>query len=80
MLAVFSPPLCLVYLNGSTPMNYSDNTTPIAKLVVDYGCFAVNTNSPYTSINEVMDALKEDPGSLKIGGTSAEGSMDHIQF
>ncbi|MEG1901523.1 MAG: tripartite tricarboxylate transporter substrate-binding protein [Clostridium sp.] len=80
VLSVFSPPLCLIHLNGSTPMNYEENTTPIAKLVVDYGCFAVNINSPYTSINQVMDALKENPHALRIGGTSSEGSMDHIQF
>ncbi|MEG2871136.1 MAG: tripartite tricarboxylate transporter substrate binding protein, partial [Clostridium sp.] len=77
VLSVFSPPLCLIHLNGSTPMNYEENTTPIAKLVVDYGCFAVNINSPYTSINQVMDALKENPHALRIGGTSSEGSMDH---
>ena len=40
MLVVYSPPLCLINLNGSTALNYRDNTTPIAKLAVDYGCFA----------------------------------------
>lgn len=80
VIAVFSPPICLIHLNGSTPLNYKDNTTPIAKLAVDYGCFAVNMDSPYTTINQVMDKLKEDPHSIRIGGTSSEGSMDHIQF
>ena len=27
-----------------------------------------------------MDALKKDPKSVKIGGNSSAGSMDHIQF
>ena len=34
MLVVYSPPLCLINLNGSTALNYRDNTTPIAKLAV----------------------------------------------
>lgn len=80
VLSVFSPPLCLIHLNGTTEMNHEETTTPIAKLAVDYGCFAVNVNSPYQTINEVMDALKENPQALRIGGTSSEGSMDHIQF
>lgn len=27
-----------------------------------------------------MEAIKKDPKSVKIGGTSSMGSMDHIQF
>ena len=80
VLAVFSPPLLLINLNGSTEMNYRENTTPIARLAVDYGCFAVSNSSPYNTIGDVMDALKQDPNSIRIGGTSSEGSMDHIQF
>ena len=79
-LAVFSPPVCLIHLNGSTPLSYHENTTPIAKLVTDYGCFAVASNSPYQNLNQVMEALREDPGSVRVGGTSSVGSMDHVQF
>lgn len=80
MLVVYSPPLCLINLNGSTELNYRENTTPIAKLAVDYGCFAVRADSPYQTLNQVMDQLKADPGSVKVGGTSSEYSMDHVQF
>lgn len=80
VIAVYSPPLLLIHLNGSTALNYKDNTTPIARLLTDYGCFAVGKNSKYNTINDVMDALKKDPKSVKIGGTSAAGSMDHVQF
>lgn len=80
VLCIFSPPLCLIHLNGSTQLNYRDNTTPIAKLVEDYGCFAVKADSPYQDLKQVMEALREDPQALRIGGTSSEGSMDHIQF
>ena len=47
---------------------------------MDSGCFAVRGDSPYRTPTDVMEALKEDPGALKIGGTSAAWSMDHIQF
>lgn len=80
VLCIFSPPLCLINLNGATDLNYKENTTPIAKLVVDYGCFAVRADSPYENLSQVMEDLKKDPRSLRIGGTSSEGSMDHIQF
>lgn len=80
ILSVFSAPLCLIHLNGSTSLNYLRDTTPIAKLICDYGCFAVAADSPYQTIGQVMDALKADPESLRIGGTSSIGSMDHIQF
>ncbi len=80
ILAVYSPPLCLVNLNGSTSLNYRENTTPVARMITDYGMFAVGKNSPYNSIGQVMEALKKDPLSITIGGISAPGSMDHIQF
>ncbi|MGE5630137.1 MAG: tripartite tricarboxylate transporter substrate binding protein [Caulobacteraceae bacterium] len=79
IVTVYSPPLLLINLNGSTQYGYKD-TTPLAKLITDYGAFVVAKNSKYKTINDVMDALKKDPKSVKIGGNSAVGSMDHIQF
>lgn len=80
VISVYSPPLLMVNLNGSTALNYKENTTPIARLITDYGCFAVRDDSPYRDIESVMEALKADPASVIVGGTSAVGSMDHIQF
>jgi putative tricarboxylic transport membrane protein len=78
-LVVYSPPLILINLNGSSEFSYK-NTTPISRLIADYGAFVVPADSKFKSINEVMEALKEDPKSVKIGGNSSAGSMDHIQF
>lgn len=80
VLAVYSPPICLINLNGSTKLNYADDTTPIVKLITAYGLFAVRRDSPYQTLGEVMEALKSDPKAIKIGGISSPGSMDHIQF
>ncbi|WP_339060839.1 tripartite tricarboxylate transporter substrate binding protein [Tepidibacillus marianensis] len=79
VISVYSPPLLLINLTGATQYSYKD-TTPIARLITDYGAFAVSKNSPYNSLNDVMNALKKDPKSVKIGGNSSAGSMDHIQF
>lgn len=79
LISVYSPPILLTNLTGLTQYGYQD-TTPLARLITDYAAFVVPEDSQYKSIKEVMDALKEDPKSVKIGGTSAAGSMDHIQF
>lgn len=79
IVTVYSPPLILINLTGQTQLGYAD-TTPLAKLITDYGAFVVAKDSKYKTITEVMDALKKDPKSVKIGGNSAAGSMDHVQF
>lgn len=79
MLSVYSPPLILLKLAGTSELGWQD-TTPIVGLITDYGAFVVKADSKYKTINDVMDALKKDPKSVKVGGTSAAGSMDHVQF
>lgn len=79
VLTVYSPPLLLINLNGTTPFSYK-NTTPLARLITDYGAFVVRKDSKYTSISQLIDDLRKDPTSVKFGGNSAAGSMDHIQF
>lgn len=76
---VYSPPLLLINLTGQTELSYQD-LTPLAMLINDFGAFAVPKDSPYDSLNDIMEALKKDPKSIKIGGASSPGSMDHIQF
>ncbi|MDL2263120.1 tripartite tricarboxylate transporter substrate binding protein [Synergistaceae bacterium OttesenSCG-928-I11] len=78
-LIVYSPPLILINLTGQSKLGYKD-VTPISMLINDFGAFAVPKNSPYNTIDELFDALKKDPKSVKIGGTSSMGSMDHVQF
>jgi putative tricarboxylic transport membrane protein len=79
VLTVYSPPLLLINLNGTTPFSYK-NTTPLARLITDYGAFVVRKDSKYTSIAQVIEDLRKSATSVKIGGNSAAGSMDHIQF
>jgi len=79
VVTVYSPPLLLINLNGTTELIYK-NLTPLARLIADYAVYVVPANSPYKTMKDVMDALKADIKSVKIGGTSSAGSMDHIQF
>jgi putative tricarboxylic transport membrane protein len=78
-ITVYSPPLLLINLTGQTELGYK-NVTPLAMLINDYGAFAVHKDSPYKTINDLFDALRKDPISVRLGGTSSPGSMDHIQF
>ena len=78
-IAVYSPPIIFLNLNGTTEYSFRD-LTPLANLIADYAAFVVKADSPYKNIMDVMNALKADPKSVKIGGTSSAGSMDHVQF
>lgn len=78
-ITVYSPPLLLIHLNGATELSYKD-ITPLARLIAEYAVYVVPADSPYRGLMDVMDALKRDIKSVKIGGTSAAGAMDHIQF
>lgn len=79
LISVYSPPLLFIKLNGTSKYGYQD-TTPIARLIADYGAFYVSKNSKFKTMKDVLDAIKANPGSVKIGGGSAAGSMDHIVF
>jgi putative tricarboxylic transport membrane protein len=78
-ICIYSPPIILNNLSGTTPLTYKD-ATPISKLISDYQMFIVKKGSKFKSFNDVINSLKKNPQSVKIGGTSAAGSMDHIAF
>jgi putative tricarboxylic transport membrane protein len=76
---VTSPPIFFVPLNGQSTLSHKD-FTPIAGVIADYGAFVVDADSPYDTMNDLVDALKKDPTSVSIVGVSSPGSMDHMQF
>lgn len=78
-LIVYSPPLILINLTGQSKLGYND-ITPIAMLINDFGAFGVPKNSKFKNAKEIFEAIKQNPKSVKVGGTSSLGSMDHIQF
>ena len=54
-----------------------DQTTPIARLTNEYLAIAVPADSEYKTVNDLVAALKADPGAVPVGGGSA-GGVDHI--
>ncbi len=75
-LFAVSPPIILVPLAGQSAYDHT-HFTPIARLITDYSIILVGADSPYETINDLMDAIRENP-ALAVGGGSAPGSMDHI--
>ena len=78
-LFVSSPPLMFVPLNGQSEQGHED-FTPLANMIADYGAFAVSADSEWEDLNDLFDQMKADPESVTVVGTSAPGSMDHMQF
>ncbi len=79
IITVYSSPLILTKLSGTTDLDYN-NVTPLASLIADYAVFVVKADSPFNTMADLMNALKADIKSVKIGGASSAGSMDHLQF
>ncbi|MGP9766221.1 Bug family tripartite tricarboxylate transporter substrate binding protein [Halomonas sp. AOP13-D3-9] len=71
-----SPPMILVPLAGASRYDHTD-FTPVARINTDYSIILVSADSEYQNLEDLLDALKADPG-LSVGGGSAPGSMDHI--
>ena len=73
-----SPPIILVPLAGTSRFNHAD-FTPVARLITDYSIVLVKNDSPFQTINDLFEAIGENP-RLSVGGGSAAGSMDHISI
>src|SRR3954467_3714095 len=54
------------------------DTTPIVRLIEEYGAVMVPKKSPYKTIGDLVKAWKADPGSVSIGGGSSPGGPDHL--
>ncbi|MBJ6138501.1 Bug family tripartite tricarboxylate transporter substrate binding protein [Marinobacter litoralis] len=51
----------------------------VGALGADYGIIAVGKNSPYKTLNELFEASKANPRSVKFSGGSARGGWDHLK-
>ncbi|MCQ8782638.1 Bug family tripartite tricarboxylate transporter substrate binding protein [Mangrovibrevibacter kandeliae] len=63
-------------LTNNAPVTLAD-VTPIARLTGEYEAIVVPASSPYQSIDDLVAALKKDPGAVSWAGGSA-GGTDHI--
>lgn len=63
-------------LANQSPVSF-DDIRPLARLAGEYEVVVVPANSEIKSLNDLVAALKADPGSVSWGGGSA-GGTDHI--
>ena len=76
-LMVNSTPIIIRSLTGVFPQSFRD-LTPIAAVIADYAAFVVAADSEFESWDDVLAAYREDPDSVKVGGGSVRGGMDHL--
>jgi putative tricarboxylic transport membrane protein len=59
---------------------YNENDVRwMAAIGTDYGMIAVRSDSPYQNLNELIDALKEDPTKVVFGAGGTVGSQDWMK-
>ncbi|MBF9000587.1 tripartite tricarboxylate transporter substrate binding protein [Vibrio nitrifigilis] len=76
-LMINSTPIVLRSLYGVFPQSFHD-LTPVASIISDYGAFVVPVNSELKTWDDVIQAFKNNPRSIKVAGGSARGSLDHL--
>lgn len=62
---------------NKAPKTLAD-TTPIARLTEEQDIVVVSKDSPYKTIQELVEAWKKNPGKLSVGGGSSPGGPDHL--
>ncbi|WP_166024137.1 MULTISPECIES: tripartite tricarboxylate transporter substrate binding protein [Streptomyces] len=63
--------------SNDAPKTLAD-TTPIARLTEEQDVVVVAKDSPYRTIGDLVDAWRDDPGGLPVGGGSSPGGPDHL--
>ncbi len=53
-------------------------TTPIVRLIEEYGAVMVPKDSPFRTIDDLVKAWKADPSKISVGGGSSPGGPDHL--
>jgi len=67
---------------GAVYSNKSDATpskmTPIARVVEEQEGILVPADSPFKTLDDLIEAWKKDPASITVGGGSGNGGPDHL--
>ncbi|MDG4859590.1 tripartite tricarboxylate transporter substrate binding protein [Streptomyces sp. T-3] len=63
--------------SNHAPKTLAD-TTPIARLTQEQDVVVVAKDSPYKTIDDLIEAWKKNPGKLPVGGGSSPGGPDHL--
>ena len=57
----------------------ADQVRFVGAIGADPGVIVVGADSPFQSLNDMVDAIKADPGSVAFAGGSAAGGFDHLK-
>jgi len=57
----------------------ADQVSFLGAIGADPGVLVVAADSPYQSLNDLLDAVKADPASVTFAGGSAAGGFDHLK-
>jgi putative tricarboxylic transport membrane protein len=66
VIAVTSTPIMSNYLRGDSDYEYTD-VTMIARFITEYYMVAVPADSEYQDLEDLLNAVKENPGEVPIG-------------
>jgi putative tricarboxylic transport membrane protein len=55
-----------------------EQTTPIAKLIEEAEAIVVPGDSPFQTLDDLVQAWKADPANVPVGGASNPGGPDHL--
>src|SRR3954454_10355250 len=55
-----------------------DQTTPIARLIEEAEAIVVPADSPYKTLDDLVEGWKANPGGTPVGGASNPGGPDHL--
>jgi putative tricarboxylic transport membrane protein len=65
------------HITGRSKLTYTD-FTPLSLLISEYIVYSVRADAPFKTLNDLLDALKKDPGSVPVGLSSSVGGANHI--
>ena len=57
----------------------ADQVRFVGAIGADPGVIVVAADSPFQNLNDMVDAIKADPGSVSFAGGSAAGGFDHLK-
>lgn len=79
LIVAFSGGSLLNLAQGKFGRYTEDDVRWIAAEGIDYGMLAVRSDSPYKNLNELIDALRQDPTIVVFGAGGTVGSQDWMK-
>ena len=68
--------ISMMHWAGLTELNPKDYT-PLSLMNIDPGAVTVRTDAPYKNVNDLLNAIKANPGKFKASGTG-QGGIWHL--